>query len=90
MALWLKYLIEIIFSIGLFANAFLFLPQAIKIFKTKNISDLSLITFLGFNIIQMFGILHGYLHNDYILVFGFGLSFIFCGLVTTLILIYRK
>ena len=85
-----KNLIEVAFGCGLFINAILFIPQAVKVYKTKNTTGLSLTTFIGFNIIQFFTVLHAYLVEDYILMSGFLLSFITCGIVTTFILIYRQ
>ena len=38
-------IIEIIFSSALFVNAMLFIPQILKIWKTKDAAGLSLITF---------------------------------------------
>ncbi|MDR1926439.1 MAG: hypothetical protein LBQ13_01985, partial [Endomicrobium sp.] len=70
-------------------NALLFIPQAINIYKTKSAKGLSLTTFAGFNIMQIFTILHAYLRNDYVLMFGMGLSFIFCGITTLFIIKYR-
>lgn len=87
---WLRYFIEVMFSLGLFFNAVLFIPQAVKLFRTKSAKGLSLITFAGFNVMQFFTILHGYLNKDYILMIGFLLSFIFCGVVTFLIVSYKK
>jgi len=85
-----KILIEIFFSLGLFINAALFIPQVIRLLRTKNSQGLSLITFAGFNLIQLFTFLHGYLHRDYLLAAGNLLSLISCGCVTFLILFYRK
>ena len=81
--------VEFIFALGLFANAVLFVPQAIALYKTKNSAGLSLITFLGFNIIQLFTIFHAYLRDDYILFFGYFAAFISCGAVTVLIILYK-
>jgi MtN3 and saliva related transmembrane protein len=85
----LKNFIEVMFGLGLFFNALLFIPQALKLFKTKNSKEVSLITFGGFNIMQIFTILHGYFNGDCILMGGFLLSFIFCSIVTILIILYR-
>ena len=87
--MWVKLLIEFIFSMGLFINAVLFLPQIVTLFKTKNPTGLSLLTFAGFNLIQLFIFLHGYLHNDYLLMIGYFLSFLTCGAVTVMIIYYR-
>ena len=84
------YFVQIMFGFSVFLNALLFVPQAINILKSKSANNLSLLTFLGFNFIQLFTILHGYLTKDYTLMIGFALSFITCGFVTVLILRYRK
>jgi len=86
---WLKISIETFFGLALFVNAVLFIPQAIKLFQKKDSKELSLITFMGFNVIQFFTILHGILFKDYLLIIGVALSFITCGLVTILIFYYR-
>lgn len=78
------------FGVGMFLNAILFIPQAVKIYKTKNATDLSPITFIGFNIIQIFTILHAYINDDYTLMLGMIMAFIFCGVITFLIIFYRK
>ena len=79
-----------IFGFGLFINAALFIPQVVKLFRTKDASELSLLTFGGFNLIQIFMIWHGYLQHDGILIWGGVASFITCGAVTAMILIYKK
>ncbi|MDR2066252.1 MAG: hypothetical protein LBP57_00185 [Endomicrobium sp.] len=83
------WFIEAVFGLAMFINAILFLPQAIKLYKTKNTKTLSLITFFGFDIIQVTSILHGYIRNDKILMFGMLLSLIFCGSVTFLLIYYK-
>ena len=88
--MWWRYLIEMFFSLGLFINAALFVPQAIQLFRTKDSTSFSLITFGGFNLIQIFTMLHGFLVGDYILATGFLLSVLTCGTVTVMILVYRK
>jgi MtN3 and saliva related transmembrane protein len=82
--------IEVLFSISLIVNAAFFVPQIIKLYKTKNTSGISLLMFLGFNLIQFISILYGYIKKDYILMWGFALSLLTCGSVSILILIYRK
>ena len=86
--MWVDF-IEIFFSIGLFINALLFLPQIIKLYKQKNSQDISLLTFLGFSIIQFFTAYHGYIVKDYKLMYGFILSFALCSIVNILIIYYR-
>lgn len=82
--------IESFFGLGLFVNAILFVPQIFKLYKVKNSAGFSLVTFLGFNLIQLFTIFHGYLHSDWLLTIGYTLSFISCGIVTFMIFIYKN
>jgi MtN3 and saliva related transmembrane protein len=84
------FLIEAGFSLSLLANALLFIPQAVKLYRTKNITGLSLLTFAGFNVIQVFTVLHGYLQKDYLLILGYLLSLITCGACTWMIIAYRN
>lgn len=86
----IKKLIEVIFGLSLFFNAFVFIPQAIRIYRKKHSQDLSIFTFVGFNLMQFFTVLHAYFAKDYLLLLGFLLSLITCGIVTTLIFLYRK
>ncbi|MDR1057739.1 MAG: hypothetical protein LBL17_04225 [Coxiellaceae bacterium] len=86
----MKYFVELIFCCGLVLKAILFLPQAIKLYKAKKSEELSLLTFMGLNIMQILTVLHAYFHQDYILMFGVLLSLLFCGTVTCMIIIYRK
>ena len=85
----MKQIIAVLFGLGLLVNAGLFVPQAIKIFKTKSAKDVSLLTFGGFSILQAIGILHGYYQNDLSLLLGMIASFLACGAVTVLGIIYR-
>jgi MtN3 and saliva related transmembrane protein len=86
---YLKYFVEVCFGLGMFVNAVLFFPQGVKLLKTKNVEGISLITFVGFNIVQLFGLLHGYIHKDYIFMCGMLLSLTLCGTITFLIILYK-
>ncbi|KTC83724.1 PQ-loop domain-containing transporter [Legionella brunensis] len=81
--------IEFGFSVSLLVNALLFIPQIVSLLKCKSAQGVSLITFAGFNIIQLFTVLHGVFAKDYILTAGFFLSFLTCGMVTWLVIYYR-
>ena len=81
--------VEFVFSLGLFVNAILFIPQIFEVYRTKNSRGLSIFTFMGFNVIQLFTVLHAYIHGDVILFWGYLLSLITCGAVTILIIFYR-
>jgi MtN3 and saliva related transmembrane protein len=83
------WIFESLFGTCLLINAVLFIPQLVKLIKVKNSDSLSLLTFLGFLVIQAITIIHGFLRKDYILAFGTMLSMISCGLVVIFILIHR-
>ncbi|MDR3124996.1 MAG: hypothetical protein LBU10_03895 [Endomicrobium sp.] len=86
---YIIWFIEAVFGMAMFINAALFLPQAIKLYKTKNTEGLSLITFIGFGIIQLSSILHGYIRKDYIFMSGMLLSMVSCGGICFLIIYYK-
>lgn len=86
----IKFYTDIFFMMGAFLNAALFIPQILLLYKTKKATEVSLPMFLGFNVIQFATALHGYMSRDYILMWGYTLSFITCGLVVTLIIIYKR
>ena len=86
---WIESLVESVFALGLFVNAILFVPQAIALYKSKSAVGQSLVTFAGFNLIQLFTILHAYIHKDFLLFIGYLAAFITCGAVTVLIILYK-
>ena len=79
-----------LFGLSLFINAVLFIPQAIKVYRTKESHDFSKFMFIGFCLMQLIAIVYGYIKSDWILVFGYLISFISCGTVTILIFVYSK
>ena len=83
-------IIEFIFAIALFVNAALFIPQAVKIYTTKSVEGVSLITFGGFLCIQFATVLHAWMVKDYILLAGFLLSMLTCGSVVFFVLRYQN
>ena len=83
-----NYIIQYGFSLSLLANAALFIPQIMTLLKKKSADGVSLITFLGFNIIQLFTVLHGIIEKDYLLAAGYFLSVLTCGGVSFLIFYY--
>ncbi len=85
----MKNIIAVIFGMGLMANAGLFVIQAIKILKSKSAKGVSTLTFAGFSILQVTGILHGYFQNDMYLLSGMAASLLACGTVTILSIIYK-
>lgn len=81
----MKHATELIFSLSLFINALLFVPQAITILKEKTAQGVSSITFLGFFIIQCAIALYCIINKDYLLIVGYLLSMVTCGTVVYLI-----
>ncbi len=90
MTLNLFYIPEIIFSSALFINALLFIPQFIKILKEKTAQEVSLLTFVGFWLIQATIVWHGFLQRDWWLVWGYIFSMFTCGAVIVGIILYRQ
>ena len=86
----IRTLVEILFSCSLFVNAVLYIPQAVKLYKTKRANGLSLFMFEGFSVIQLLTILHAYFERDWILLVGYVLAFITCGAITLQLVLYRK
>lgn len=90
MSKFFTYFAETCFFFSLVANALLFIPQAYKLYRAKTAKEVSFLTFFGFNIIQIFTLIHAYIANDRILFFGSFLAFFACAIVTTLAYLYRK
>jgi MtN3 and saliva related transmembrane protein len=86
----MKEIIGIIFGLGLVINGGLFVVQAVKIVKNRSAKGVSTFTFAGFNVLQITGILHGIFQKDIYLLSGMIASFLACGAVTVLSIIYRN
>ena len=89
MATWFRYFIEMMFGLGLFFNAVLFIPQALKLWKTKTAKNMSFFTFVGFIFVLFFTVLHAYFYSDYILFYGTILAMLSCSCIVLLIWKYR-
>ncbi|MGQ3892070.1 PQ-loop domain-containing transporter [Legionella sp. CNM-4043-24] len=85
----MEYVIQYGFSISLLVNAALFIPQIMALIKNKSAQGVSLLTFAGFNVIQLFTALHGLVIKDYLLAGGYFLSIMTCGTVSFLIFYYK-
>lgn len=66
----LKLITDILFEFGLFINAALMLPQAIKIIRYKSAQNISLTTYIGFTLIQLAMLLYSLLQQDIWLITG--------------------
>ncbi len=82
-------IISVLFGAALFINACLFIPQIIRLYQKKNSEDISLLTFLGFNLINLLALIYGITKLDWVLIIGYGLSFTTNTLTTLLIVLYR-
>ena len=85
----MRQAIALLFGLGLLGNAALFVPQAIAVWRKKTDEGISLITFGGFSILQIIGIVHGLFEHDMSLTLGMAASLLTCGTVTLLTLFYR-
>jgi MtN3 and saliva related transmembrane protein len=85
----MKQIVAIVFGLGLGGNALLFVPQIIAVWRKKTDEGISLVTFGGFSVLQMIGIVHGYFQQDYSLILGMAASLLTCGTVTALTILYR-
>ena len=81
--------IDVVFGVGLFINAILFIPQIVALWRKKHADDVSLLTFAGFNIINIFTVLHGVTVGDKWLIIGYSFSVTTNTIVTLMIIWYR-
>jgi len=85
----MKEIVAVIFGLGLGCNALLFVPQVLALWRKKSDEGISLITFGGFSVLQMVGIVHGLFQHDLSLILGMAASLLTCGSVTALTIVYR-
>ena len=85
----MKAIVAVIFGLGLLSNALLFVPQVLAVWRKKTDEGISLITFGGFSILQVIGIIHGLYQHDPSLIIGMSASLLSCGSVTALTIFYR-
>lgn len=86
----MRELVTLLFGLGLFVNALLFIPQVLRIWRVKNAESVSLVTFGMFNVLQVIGALHGYFEHDWALMVGMAAALVTSGAVTALAVIYRQ
>lgn len=85
----MKEFVAVIFGLGLVCNALLFVPQVLAVWRKKTDEGISLITFGGFSVLQVIGIIHGLYERDLSLILGMSASLLTCGSVTALTIFYR-
>ena len=85
----MKEIVAVMFGLGLGCNALLFVPQVVAVWRKKTDEGISLITFGGFSVLQVVGIVHGVYQRDLSLILGMAASLLTCGSVTFLTIFYR-
>jgi MtN3 and saliva related transmembrane protein len=85
----MKEIVAVIFGLGLVCNALLFVPQVLAVWRRRTDEGISLITFGGFSVLQVIGIVHGLYQHDLSLILGMSASLLSCGSVTALTVFYR-
>ena len=85
----MKDFVALLFGLGLGCNALLFVPQILAVWRKKTDDGISLVTFGGFSVLQMVGIVHGAYQHDTSLTYGMAASLLTCGTVTILTIFYR-
>lgn len=86
----MKDIVAVVFGFGMLLNACLFVPQAWRLWKSKRAEGVSVLSFAGFNALQLIGVLHGYFQQDTALMMGMLASLLTCGSVTLLAARYAK
>lgn len=84
-----KEISELILGFGLFINACLFIPQGWRLYKTKNATSVSLITFSGFVFIGITAVINGVLSANWAMAIGYILTVLATGAVVVITLYYR-
>jgi MtN3 and saliva related transmembrane protein len=85
----MKEIVAVVFGFGLLCNALLFVPQVLAVWRKKTDEGISLITFGGFSVLQVIGVVHGVYQRDLSLIVGMAASFLSCGSVMGLTIFYR-
>jgi MtN3 and saliva related transmembrane protein len=85
----MKDFVALLFGLGLGGNALLFVPQIVAVWRKKSDEGISLLTFGGFSVLQIIGIIHGSYQHDASLTIGMAASLLTCGTVTMLTVFFR-
>lgn len=86
----MKDTVALVFGFAMVLNACLFVPQAWHLWRTKSAQGVSVLSFAGFNMLQLIGVAHGYFQGDYALLSGMLASLLTCGTVTLLAAYYSR
>ena len=83
------YFIHIAYGAVFLWTVFAAFPQITTLLRLKDSSELSLITFLGFNFIQIVTVFHAYFYREWLLLAGVSLFLIVYAFISFLIAYYR-
>ncbi len=81
--------ITLIGLIAAFGTTFSFLPQAIKIIKTKNTEGISLSMYLMFTVGVFLWLIYGYMKGDMPVMIANGITLILAGIILFLKMKYK-
>ena len=86
----IQHIVAYLFGAALLISGFLFVPQVWRLWRTKDSKGISIPSFIGFNLMQLVGVLHGYFQSDNALLAGMFFSLLTCGSVTILAAYYAR
>lgn len=86
---FISYLIHIVYGAAFCWTVLAAIPQITVLLRLKDSSELSLITFLGFNFIQIVTIFHAYFYQEWLLLVGVSLFLVVYAYISCLIIYYR-
>ena len=81
----INFIMKYIGFFAAFCTTIAFLPQAIKVYKTKSTKDISLLMFLIFTIGVLSWLIYGFIINDYPVILANSVTLI----LSLFILIYK-
>lgn len=86
---FITYVINIIYAAAFLWTAVSAIPQIMTLLRLKDSSELSVITFLGFNFIQVVTIIHACFYQEWLLLAGVSLFLIIYAYLSSLVIYYR-
>lgn len=85
----MKLLIFWLYQLVMYGVALSYVPQIVRLYKTKDANELSFITFLGFALLQVISAIHGYYTHNLTLLFSMILCVVFSLILNVQIICYR-
>ena len=85
-----KLVVDSIYGVSLIWDATVYIPQIVRLYRSKSPEGVSLLMFAGFNVSLGLAILNGFYYHDMVQAYGFIPSFTTCSIVTFLLIRYRR